>query len=310
MNFKKIYLWTVYRLLEGATLTLVALSRILPPYLFEGLSAPPLRAVIHVLVPRRRVRRNLQAAFGAAYSPSTIKGLAKGVQDHFTKNLLDCFRHMAEPDRTLETIIVEGMDNLQDALAKGKGVIALGAHIGNFVLVGARLGMVGYKFHTLFRVPPEKRLRDFIDRHLPSFHQRVIPSRPRRLAVKRILEALKRNEIVFILGDNLKKGEIETILFGQKVPSPRGPISLALRSGAPVVPMHLIRNYDGGLRLIIEREIVMSRNGSMSHDITENTRQIVRYLEELIRRYPDQWNWLTVKMRKRQVGGRAPLSQA
>jgi lauroyl/myristoyl acyltransferase len=74
--------------------------------------------------------------------------------------------------------------------------------------------------------------------------------------------------------------------------------------------MHLIRNYDGGLRLIIEREIVMSRNGSMSHDITENTRQIVRYLEELIRRYPDQWNWLTVKMRKRQVGGRAPLSQA
>ena len=128
--------------------------------------------------------------------------------------------------------------------------------------------MAGYQFHTLFRVPSEKGIRSFIDRHLPRFHLRVIPSRPRRSAVKKILEALKRNEIVFILGDNLKRGQIETRLFGQKVPSSRGPVSLALRSGAAVVPMYLIRNYDGGLHLVIEPEMVMSRNGSLSQDIT------------------------------------------
>lgn len=302
MTFKRLYLWIFYRFLEGTAFVLLLLSKVLPARLFEGLADPILRMLIHLFVPRRRIRKNLQAAFGAAYSPATINGLARGVQDHFTKNLSDCFRHMAEPDRTLEVTTVQGMEHLQAALEKGKGVIALGAHIGNFVLVGALLGMVGYKFHTLFRVPSEKKLRSSIDRYLPYFHQRVIPSRPKRTAVKRILETLKRNEIVSILGDNLKKGEIETVLFGQKVPSPRGPVSLALRSGAPVVPMHLIRSYEGELRLVIDAEIALTRSDSMSRDITDNTRRIVRYLEDLIRRYPDQWNWLTVKMKKRRVG--------
>ena len=118
--------------------------------------------------------------------------------------------------------------------------------------------------------------------------------------MKKILETLRRNEIVYILSDNLKKGNIDALLFGQRVPSPRGPVSLALRSGAPVVPMYLIRSYHGHMQLVIEPEIVMKRYGNLSMDIAENTRVIILHLEALIRRYPDQWNWLTVKMNKYQ----------
>jgi KDO2-lipid IV(A) lauroyltransferase len=114
--------------------------------------------------------------------------------------------------------------------------------------------------------------------------------------VKRIAAALKRNEIVFILADNLKRGKIQTRFFGQTVRSSRGPVSLAFRSGAPVLPMYLIRDYDGRSRLVIEPEIPLTRNGRLPEDIEENTRRITHYLETLIRRYPDQWNWLTVRM--------------
>jgi len=165
--------------------------------------------------------------------------------------------------------------------------------------VGARLGVEGYPFHTLFRIPSDPRIGTIVCNYLPPrLHQRVIPSRPRRAAVRQILSALKRNEIVFILGDNLKKGKVQTLFFGQRVFSPRGPVSLALRSGAAVVPLYLIRNYQGGMELIIEPEICLTRNGRLSEDITQNTHHIVGYLENLIRRYPDQWNWLTVRMRK------------
>jgi KDO2-lipid IV(A) lauroyltransferase len=144
-------------------------------------------------------------------------------------------------------------------------------------------------------------MQGIIERHLSSFHQRVIPSRPRRLAARRVLEALKRNEIVFILGDNLKKGKVETFFFGQRVPSPRGPVSLARRSGAPLVPMYLIRNYHGGLQLIIEPELLLIGNGNVYEDILSHTRQVVRHLESLIGRYPDQWNWLTVRMKRQRA---------
>lgn len=247
--------------------------------------------------------KNLRAAFGETYSEAAKKGLAKGVQENFVKNLVDCFIQLNQPDHVRKVVTVRGIEHLDAALAKGNGVIALGAHIGNFVLVGSRLGVEGYSFHTLFRIPSEPRIRTIVSNYLPPrLHQRAIPSRPRRPAVRQILGALKRNEIVFILGDNLKKGKVQTLFFGQRVPSPRGPVSLALRSGAAVVPLYLIRNYQGGLELVIEPEITMERNGSLGADITNNTRHMVGYLEKLIRRYPDQWNWLTVRMRRYRTG--------
>jgi hypothetical protein len=57
----------------------------------------------------------------------------------------------------------------------------------------------------------------------------------------------QENEIVHILGENLKKGSVDVLLFGHQVPSPRGPISLALRSEASVVPIYLVRNYAGDM---------------------------------------------------------------
>jgi hypothetical protein len=61
--------------------------------------------------------------------------------------------------------------------------------------------------------------------------------------------------------------------------------------------MYLVRNYQGSMQLVIEPELEMVRNGMLAENITNNTRRVVRYLESLIRRYPDQWNWLTVRLK-------------
>jgi KDO2-lipid IV(A) lauroyltransferase len=298
MNRRRLFDRLAYRAIEGLFLTCYFFLRLLPRDSFRRIAAPTLRIIVRALIPRRRIVNNLHAAFGRSYSNETKAGVARGVQENFSRALLDCFLQLSDRERARRKIDIEGLEHLASALARGKGVIALGAHIGNFVLVGTRLGMQGYPVSTLFRMPEDTRLRCLIDRHLPAFHQRIIPSRPRRAAIRRIIEALKANEIVFILGDNLKKGKVETSLFGQRVHTPRGPVSLALRTGAALVPMHLVRQYDGKFRLIIEPEVLLIRGGSVYEDINDNTRSIVRYLEGLIGRYPDQWNWLTVRMRK------------
>jgi KDO2-lipid IV(A) lauroyltransferase len=294
VRFKRLTLPILYASLEVISTVFLALIRLLPPALFRFVAAPALKLVVLILVPKRRILRSLTAAFGETYSNATKNGLARGVQDHFARNFLHCFLQVRDPE-AVRAIRITGLEHLEAARARGRGVVALGAHIGNFALVGARLGIEGYPFNTLFRVPAEPRIEKIIQRHTDKFFQRVIPSRPRRPAVIRILQALKNNEIVFILADNLKKGPIETRLFGQRVNSPRGPASLALRAGAPVVPMHLIRNYNGELELIIEPELELVRNGDLADDIGVNTARIITYIEGLIRRYPDQWNWLTVR---------------
>jgi Kdo2-lipid IVA lauroyltransferase/acyltransferase len=300
MKAKRICQWLLYRTVEIAFYCLLFLLRTLPLRVFQTIASRLVRVLIYFVVPRRRIVKNLDAAFGERYSPATKKGMAKGVQEHYAKHLIDCLLQFKSPDNVRQAVTIVGLENLKAALAKGKGVIALGAHIGNFVLVGARLGAEGFPFSTLFRLPQEARLKEIIYRYLPYFHQRIIPSRPKRSAVKNILGALKNNEVVFILGDNLKKGKVETLLFGQPVPSPRGPVSLAMRSGAALVPLYLVRNYQGGLQLVIEPEFLLHRNGNLAGDITRSTQLIVGHLERLIRRFPDQWNWLTVRMRRRQ----------
>lgn len=300
MRLKKISQWLLYRTVEIAFYCLLFLLRMLPLPVFRTIAERLVRLFIRFVIPRRRIVKNLDAAFGERYSSATKKGIAKGVQEHYARHLIDCLVQLKSPDNVRRAVTIVGLENLKAALAKGKGVIGLGAHIGNFVLVGARLGAEGFPFSTLFRLPQEARLKEIIYRYLPYFRQRIIPSRPKRSAVKQILGALKNNEVVFILADNLKKGKVEALLFGQPVPSPRGPVSLALRSGAALVPLYLVRNYQGGLQLVIDPEISLHRNGDLAGDIAHSTQRIVDHLEQLIRRFPDQWSWLTVRMRRRQ----------
>ena len=304
MKFKPFH-WMMYRAFEAVFFFFLGLLYFLPINAFQKIAHPFLRLTIYLAIPTRRVVKNLAGAFGRSYSDATKHGLAKGVQEHFARNLMDCFLQLGDSDYARAAVKIRGIENLHAALAKGRGVIALGAHIGNFVLLGTRLGIEGHPFHTLFRMPPDRRIRNVIFRFLPRFHQRVIPSLPRRVAVRRILDRLKNNEIVFILGDNLKKGAISALLFGQRVPSPRGPISLALRSQAPLLPMYLVRSYDGGLDLVIEPELELTFQGNLPQAIEENTRRVVCHLENLIRRYPDQWNWLTVRMSSYQADSAA-----
>jgi KDO2-lipid IV(A) lauroyltransferase len=297
MNFKNARLWILCRLSEGAFRWFYLMTKALPPRAFRWVARPMLGLLIAAVVPRGRIIKNLTAAFGETYSLASKRGLAKGVQEHFVKNLIDCFFQLRFSGYARQVVAIQGRENLEAALTKGKGIIALGAHIGNFVLVGTRLGSEGLPFHTLFRLPKDERIQSLIRHCIGHFYQKIIPSSPKRAAVVNILQTLRQNGIVFILADNLRSGKVQTRLFGQRVQTSRGPVSLALRSGAPVLPVYLIRSYTGELCLIIEPEISLVRGASLAADIVANTFYVAARLEQLIRRYPDQWNWLTVRMR-------------
>jgi KDO2-lipid IV(A) lauroyltransferase len=71
-------------------------------------------------------------------------------------------------------------------------------------------------------------------------------------------------------------------------------VTLALRTGAAVVPGYMVRGPDGRLSLTIEPELELARAQRDKMDIAANTVRITRWVEQAVRRYPDQWNWMTV----------------
>jgi KDO2-lipid IV(A) lauroyltransferase len=272
-----------------------ALHRILPNYLFDLLSLLLIRVLVLSVYARKRIVKNLDQALGQTYSRPAKRGLARGVQANLERVIRDSLFQWLAPEMVRSSVKIHGVENLQAALSRGKGVIALGAHLGNFIMVGARLGIEGFPFHTMIRFPEDSRTRSFLEKHAPSYYQRPLSSMPRREAVEKILDVLRKNEIVFILGDNFKRGRVPAQFFGKPIHSSRGPISLALRSGAPILPTYIIRNGQGEMELRVDPEIQIVRNGDLSGDIVTNTQRLIACLEELVRRYPDQWNWLTVR---------------
>jgi KDO2-lipid IV(A) lauroyltransferase len=137
--------------------------------------------------------------------------------------------------------------------------------------------------------------------------QTTIHARPRSEALRQLVQVLRRNEIAVIIADEYRKGNhgIPVPFFGRAVLARRGPVTLALRTGAAVVPASLIRGSDNRLTLIVERELELIRTGRDKTVIAENTLRITQWLERTVGLYPDQWNWITVNW---QEGVDAPVS--
>src|SRR3990172_295828 len=126
--------------------------------------------------------------------------------------------------------------------------------------------------------------------------QRTIRARPRRAALNALNTVLRRNEIAIVVADEYRDERgIPVPLFGGNVNARRGPATLALRTGAAIVPALLVRQPDDSLKLIIEPELELARAGKSKDDVHESTLRITQWLERTVRAYPDQWNWTNIQ---------------
>jgi Kdo2-lipid IVA lauroyltransferase/acyltransferase len=75
----------------------------------------------------------------------------------------------------------------------------------------------------------------------------------------------------------------------------RGPVTIALRTGAAIVPTCMVRQPDNSLKLVIEPELELARTTKGRNEIRENTIRITQWLERTVRAYPDQWNWTNIR---------------
>ncbi len=246
---------------------------------------------------RKRSIKNLRMALGDQLDVRAASGMVRKSLRNFSRGIVELGHALSvTPEELQREIPVAGWEHMEKALARGKGVIALSAHLGNFFLVGARLSMKGYPTHILVNLPKNVRLRDFLVQLSLRIGQKIIHAKPRRHASSELLRVLRQHELAVVIADEhgARRG-IRAPFFGHTVMARRGPATLALRSGAALVPVYITRGRDNTLTLTIEPEIEVQRSGDMSADNVENTMRITHWLERVVRAYPDQWKWMGVR---------------
>ncbi|MBN2468864.1 MAG: hypothetical protein JXD19_12020 [Deltaproteobacteria bacterium] len=269
---------------------------------------PPLGTVLglcgfYLLVGRQRIGvDNVRTAFGETMSRKEARALVK-------KNFQNTARDFIEMVACCDTdhqvalansILVHGKEHLDKALAKGKGVILVSAHLGNFPIIGVKLASLGYSPRLIYKEPKNIYLVGRAKQWMDQVGIGVIPYKPRRRCALEIIKELKNNGIIILLIDQnpRKKDGVYVEFFGQAVPTYRGPVVMAVRAGAAIVPLFIHRNRDNREVITILPELALKRSPDLDRDIIDNLRVINALYEKWIVQHPDQWWWVHRRFRR------------
>jgi len=248
---------------------------------------------------RRIAMGNLDRAFGAAWPPADVRRCAEAV----FVNLFRIVFEVAWVERTPPAVLNKrfsyyGLHHLAAALRQGRGVLALTGHFGNWELLSTGAGLLGVPISVVYRPLDFPPLERFFHRFRTRFGAQMVSSSG---AVREVVRRLRRREIVALLMDqNVDWYEgVFVDFFGHRSCCNKSLALLAMRTGAPVVPVYLSREPGGRFRVDIAPAVPTRRTGDKQRDAEENTLAYNRVLESFIRRRPDQWFWVHQRWKTR-----------
>lgn len=236
---------------------------------------------------RLAVINNLKVILGTK-DEKLVTPVAKKVFINFAKYLVDFLRFSVfDKEYVAKFIKIEGRENMDEGFKRGKGVIALTAHIGNWELAGAATALLGYPVNAVALSHKHKKVTELFIKQREKTEVRVIPL---GVAVRRCFTALWNNELIGLLGDrDFTGGGIVVEFLGKQVRMPKGPAMFSLKTGAAIIPTFMIRQPDDSYKMFYEKPIEYAPAGNNEEDIKALTKKIVEVIEHFIRRYPEQW---------------------
>jgi KDO2-lipid IV(A) lauroyltransferase len=197
-------------------------------------------------------------------------------------------RPPAESALLIESVV--GFSHIVEARLAGKGVLLLTGHLGNWEIGGLMLAEVRQPVHVVL-VPD---IFPGVERERRRLHARSgvteIPVDRSFVPTLAVLRALRENAIVAMQGDrDFDNTGVGVPFFGKQAFFPRGPLRVAMASGAAVLPAFIVRMPDGRYRAIVEGPLPIETAGDRDTALRANLARYVAILERYVREYPDQW---------------------
>ena len=248
---------------------------------------------------RRIARDNLKRAFDDELSAEQIDIIAQRVFENLLHVLFEFGWSQSLNDEKIDAhFTIHGYDDYQAAAAKGKGILLLTAHFGNWEL----LPILGHMHDVPFRVVYRPLDTPFLDRIFKESRSRYggVPIPTHRGAMRQIYKTLRKGYPVAMLMDqNVDWYEgVFVDFFNHRACTNTGMAYLALKSGAPVLPLLLIRAGQH-FHAVVGPELETVRTGDLTTDVERNTQLYNQVIEIFVKRFPDQWFWVHQRWKTR-----------
>jgi KDO2-lipid IV(A) lauroyltransferase len=250
---------------------------------------------------RTTTLESLTIAFGRDKSRQEIEQIARDCFTFLAKAGVELVFLMDRPALLMKRVNLVGKHNLDNALAKGNGVILASAHFGNFPLLMSRLALSGYKIGGIMRAMRDTRVENIFLEKRNRFKIKTIYSQPRSVCVNNTLEALRNNEVVFIpIDQNFGTGGVFVDFFGRKAATATGPVVLAQRTKAALLPCFIVRQKDDTHKIIFEEPLNLEKGKDPQETVVINIQRLTNIIEHYIRIYPAEWGWVHRRWKTKQ----------
>ncbi len=248
----------------------------------------------YYLVKKRRqiALNNLQIAFGSHLTNSQRIAICKASFINVGKTCIEFLRFpKLSTENIWDEVTVEGVENLNTALTDGKGAIVFLPHFGNWELLSLVYGaLIPDRAKAIAFPLKNTRLNTYIWQRREQMSLKLIP---RKRAIRETLRALKKNEAVgFFADQNAGPEGVFVNFLGKSASAVRGPVTLALKTGAPLIFSLSIRQPDDRHHVYISPPTHPNSSDDFERDVETYTTQMLKQLEAYIHKYPEQWLWL------------------
>ena len=238
---------------------------------------------------RRRAMDQIQQRLGLSMDEAhaTIKRLFVHLGQTF-------FEVLYMPALTPETmacyVTFENRHYLDEAIGRGKGVVFLTAHMGNWEWFGAALASAGYPVADIVKAQPNDQHTRILNEYRQMFGIEVF-SRGTSEVVG-AAKALKKGKILgFFVDQDAGRSGVFIEFLGKMASTPLGPAVFARKFDAPVLPGFIIRQKGGGHRIILQPPVDFTLTDDVEADRYQMTRKMTAIVERAIRTWPDEWLW-------------------
>ena len=241
-------------------------------------------------VRREVVERQVRAAFPGLGETEVLR-IARESFGNLGRTTIETAVLPTKPNEAVLELfdIVDNWEIIEQSLARGKGLLLVSGHLGNWELAGSYIAARGLRMEAVARRMQNPLFDQYLTETREQVGMHVIHDAD---AVRRVPRVVRGGGVVGFLIDQGAVGLASTWVpfFGRYAKTPRGPAVFALRLDAPVVFTCAVREPDGKYSMRFE-EVVVARTGDRERDVDAIVSAYTSTLERWVRRYPEQYFW-------------------
>jgi lauroyl/myristoyl acyltransferase len=266
------------------------LGSVYGPEWWKTYSPPFFAAAIFALVGanRRGSVANMQRVLNTDRATATLAALH--MFSEFAFCMSETMEYYSPQPRPVRLEAPEG-DLIGDSLRRGKGVVLVTGHFGNWDIAAKTLNDYNRPINLVMAHDVNATTQQFVREARQRVGVRVIFSDTSVFSSLNMIRALRQNEIVAIQLDRmLGPGGVRMLDFiGAPAPFPSGPFVLARLAGAPVIPVFIPRKGRRHYAVHVGEKVDVPREARDPHVLDRVMLEVVRQFEAMVRRYPQQW---------------------